>query len=67
MSKLYWLNDGEWSRIEPVLPRGRRGAWLDIVARTPARVGGRRVLERVPDRFAFIRRWGSWFGRPLDE
>jgi len=26
MSNLYWLNDAEWSRIEPLLPRGRRGA-----------------------------------------
>ncbi len=26
MSNLYWLNDEEWSRIEPLLPRGRRGA-----------------------------------------
>ena len=26
MSNLYWLSDDEWSRIEPLLPRGRRGA-----------------------------------------
>ena len=26
MSNLYWLSDEEWSRIEPLLPRGRRGA-----------------------------------------
>ena len=26
MSNLYWLSDAEWSRIEPLLPRGRRGA-----------------------------------------
>jgi transposase len=27
--QLYWLNDAEWKRIEPLLPRGRRGhvAW----------------------------------------
>lgn len=24
--QLYWLNDAEWERIEPLLPRGRRGA-----------------------------------------
>lgn len=23
---LYWLSDAEWVRIEPLLPRGRRGA-----------------------------------------
>ena len=26
MSNLYWLSDDEWSKIEPLLPRGRRGA-----------------------------------------
>lgn len=27
MSKhLYWLDDASWSAIEPLLPRGRRGA-----------------------------------------
>ena len=26
MSNLYWLSDAEWSKIEPLLPRGRRGA-----------------------------------------
>ena len=26
MSNLYWLSAAEWSRIEPLLPRGRRGA-----------------------------------------
>ena len=29
MSNLYWLSDEEWSRIEPLLPRGRRGAHHD--------------------------------------
>ena len=24
--RLYWLGDEEWRRIEPLLPRGRRGA-----------------------------------------
>jgi transposase len=23
---LYWLSDAEWRRIEPLMPRGRRGA-----------------------------------------
>ncbi len=26
MRKLYWLDDDAWPRIEPLLPRGRRGA-----------------------------------------
>ena len=26
---LYWLSDAEWARIEPLMPRGRRGAHLD--------------------------------------
>jgi hypothetical protein len=25
MAKLYWLSDAEFARIEPLLPRGRRG------------------------------------------
>src|SRR6202051_1926596 len=24
--QLYWLSDTEWKRLEPLLPRGRRGA-----------------------------------------
>ena len=38
MSNLYWLNDEEWSRIEPLLPRGRRGAH---------RVDDRRVISGI--------------------
>ena len=26
MSNLYWLSEEEWGRIEPYLPKGRRGA-----------------------------------------
>ena len=26
MAKLYWLSEAEWARLEPLLPRGRRGA-----------------------------------------
>ena len=38
MSKqLYWLSDAEWTRLEPLLPRGRRGAH---------RVDDRRVYQR---------------------
>jgi len=24
--QVYWLSDAEWQQIEPLLPRGRRGA-----------------------------------------
>ena len=33
---LYWLSDAEWARIEPLMPRGRRGAH---------RVDDRRVIS----------------------
>ncbi len=26
MAKVYWLSEAEWARIEPLMPRGRRGA-----------------------------------------
>jgi transposase len=26
MTKLFWLGDAEWAKVEPLLPRGRRGA-----------------------------------------
>ena len=35
---VYWLDDEEWSRIEPLLPRGRRGA---------RRVDDRRVISGI--------------------
>ncbi len=38
MANLYWLNDREWARIEPLLPRGRRGAH---------RVDDRRVISGI--------------------
>ena len=38
MSKLYWLSDVEWSRLEPLLPRGRRGAH---------RIDDRRVISGI--------------------
>lgn len=40
MRKLYWLDDEAWARIEPHLPRGRRGA---------RRVDDRRVGQMSPD------------------
>jgi len=35
---LYWLSDSEWARIEPLMPRGRRGAH---------RVDDRRVISGI--------------------
>jgi transposase len=36
--QLYWLSEQEWRRIEPLLPRGRRGAH---------RVDDRRVISGI--------------------
>jgi hypothetical protein len=36
--QLYWLSDTEWKRLEPLLPRGRRGAH---------RVDDRRVISGI--------------------
>ena len=38
MSNLYWLSDDEWSRIEPLLPRGHRGV---------RRVGDHRAISGI--------------------
>ena len=38
MKALYWLSDAEWARIEPLMPRGRRGAH---------RVDDRRVISGI--------------------
>lgn len=35
---VYWLSDAEWARIEPLLPRGRKGA---------RRVDDRRVISGI--------------------
>lgn len=48
MSNLYWLSDAEWARIEPLLPRGRRGAH---------RVDDRRVLSGI---FHMLRSGARW-------
>jgi len=48
MSNLYWLNDEEWSRIEPLLPRGRRGAH---------RVDDRRVISGIVHMLRTGARW----------
>ena len=36
--QVYWLSDAEWKRIEPLLPRGRKGAH---------RVDDRRVISGI--------------------
>ncbi len=36
--RYYWLSDAEWARIEPLLPRGRKGA---------RRVDDRRVISGI--------------------
>jgi transposase len=38
MSGVFWLSDKEWTRLEPLLPRGRRGAH---------RVDGRRIISGI--------------------
>jgi transposase len=48
MAKLYWLSDAEWARIEPLLPRGRRGAH---------RVDDRRVLSGIVHMLRSGARW----------
>ena len=46
--QVYWLNDVEWSRIEPHLPRGRRGA---------RRVDDRRVISGIVHMLRSGARW----------
>ena len=49
MSKhLYWLDDASWSAIEPLLPRGRRGAH---------RVDDRRVISGIMHMLKTGARW----------
>lgn len=46
--RLTWLSDPEWSRIEPLLPRGRRGA---------RRVDDRRVISGIVHMLRSGARW----------
>ena len=48
MKGLYWLSDAEWTRIEPLLPRGRRGA---------RRVDDRRVISGIIHMLRSGARW----------
>src|SRR5215468_6451566 len=47
-SALYWLSDAEWSRIEPLMPRGRRGAH---------RVDDRRIISGIMRMLRSGARW----------
>jgi transposase len=46
--QLTWLSDGEWARIEPLLPRGRKGAH---------RVDDRRVISGIVHMLRSGARW----------
>ena len=48
MERIYWLSDAEWVRIEPHLPRGRRGA---------RRVDDRRVISGIVHMLRCGARW----------
>jgi transposase len=48
MKHLYWLDDKAWTRIEPLLPRGRRGAH---------RVDDRRVISGIIHMLRSGARW----------
>ena len=45
---VYWLSEAEWARIEPLLPRGRRGA---------RRVDDRRVISGIVHMLRSGARW----------
>ena len=44
----YWMSDAEWARIEPLLPRGRKGAH---------RVDDRRVISGIVHMLRSGARW----------
>jgi transposase len=46
--QVYWLSDVEWKRIEPLLPRGRRGA---------RRVDDRRIISGIVYMLSCGARW----------
>jgi transposase len=48
MAGLFWLSDTEWSKIEPLMPRGRRGAH---------RVDDRRVISGIVHMLRSGARW----------
>lgn len=48
MASVYWLSELEWSRIEPLLPHGRRGA---------RRMDDRRVISGIVHMLRSGARW----------
>ena len=50
----FWLSDSEWSKIEPLMPRGRRGAH---------RVDDRRVISGIVH---MLRSGGRWRDCPAE-
>ena len=48
MAKVYWLSVTEWARIEPLMPRGRRGA---------RRVDDRRIISGIVHMLRSGARW----------
>jgi transposase len=52
--QLYWLSDEDWAQIEPLLPRGRRGAH---------RVDDRRVISGI---MHMLRSGARWRDCPLE-
>jgi transposase len=46
--RIYWLSDEDWGRIEPLLPRGRKGA---------RRVDDRRVISGIIHMLRCGARW----------
>ena len=52
--QLYWLSDAQWKRIEPLMPRGRRGAH---------RVDDRRIISGI---LHILRSGARWRDSPPD-
>jgi transposase len=48
MAKVCWLRETEWARIEPLIPRGRRGA---------RRVDDRRIISGIGHMLRSGARW----------
>ena len=51
MAKVYWLSEAEWARIEPLMPRGRRGA---------RRVDDRRIISGIVHMLRSGARWRTY-------
>jgi len=55
--QLYWLSDADWKRIEPLMPRGRRGAHRVDDRRGAHRVDDRRVISGIMHMLRCGARW----------